>query len=66
MTWTATTGKQNQVAALEWALLAERSGLKEGSSDVQQFRTALPADRIAEAEKHADHFKPRAPKPKQP
>jgi TonB family protein len=66
MLWTGAAGKQNQVAALEWALLAERSGLKEASSDVQQFRSAMPADRIAEAEKHADHFKPRAPKPKQP
>ena len=66
MIWTGAAGKQNQVAALEWALLAERSGLKEASSEVQQFRTAMPADRITEAEKHADHFKPRAPKPKQP
>jgi len=66
MIWTGAAGKQNQVAALEWALLAERSGLKEASSEVQQFRRAMPGDRIAEAEKHADHFKPRAPKPKQP
>jgi TonB family protein len=64
MLWTGAAGKQDQVAALEWALLAERSDLKEASADVQQFRTAMPADRIAEAEKHALHFKPRAPKPK--
>jgi TonB family protein len=64
--WTGAAGKQDQVAALEWALLAERGGLKEASPDVQHFRSSMPADSIAEAEKHADRFKPRASKPKKP
>jgi TonB family protein len=64
--WTGVAGKPDQVAALEWALLAERGGLKEASPDVQHFRSSMPAESIAEAEKHADHFKPRAPKPKKP
>ncbi len=62
--WTGAAGKQDQVGALEWVLLAEKSGLKEVSPDLLQYRAALPADRIAEAEKRADQFKPRAPKPK--
>ena len=62
--WDGSAGKQDQVAALQWAILAEKSGLKEAAADVQTYRAALPADRIAEAEKRAEHFKLRNPKTK--
>jgi TonB family protein len=62
--WSGLAGKQDQVAALEWALLAEKNGLQDAWPDVQQYRAAMSPNRIAEAEKHAVNFKPRAAKPK--
>ena len=62
--WAGSVGKPDQVAALEWVILAEKTGSKAAPSLLQQYRAAMPPDRIAEAEKHAERFKPRAPKPK--
>ena len=54
--WGGSARKQDQVAALQWAILAEKGGLKEAAADVKRDRAAMPADRIAEAEKTCRAF----------
>jgi TonB family protein len=62
--WEGVGGKQDQVAALRWAILAERNGSEPGKMAAKEYRAAMTAKQVAEAERQVERFKARPMKEK--
>ncbi|MGI9075028.1 MAG: TonB family protein [Bryobacteraceae bacterium] len=56
--WSAAEGKQDQVKALAWALIAKSNGEKLSDAAVQEYRAEMTAEQIKSAEREAARFKP--------
>jgi TonB family protein len=56
--WSGAEGKQDQVKALAWALIAKSNGEKFSAADVEEYRAGMTADQIKSAEREAARFKP--------
>jgi TonB family protein len=56
--WSGLDGKQDQVKALTWALIASTGGDKIATSAVQEYRAQMTPKQIEAAQREAGRFKP--------